>query len=188
MQKQFIVSGCRAESSSFLEYWVPVQLSNVQLEQYCSTLLSNSLSLCSSLKTDPVGALRDILFASRKVYLLSFCIDCTFSCPLHFPCLKKRFMDSVLQCCDHPYLVDPSLQKLLIKDLPVVQYLDVGIKASGKLQLLDKLLSELQNRCLRALVLFQVRSLFKFSLLTSISTSKSIIMSNLLQLGNLVVK
>ncbi|XP_031384761.1 helicase protein MOM1 isoform X3 [Punica granatum] len=121
---RFIVSGSKVEFSRFLEYWVPVQLSNVQLEQYCATLLSNSLPLRSSSKTDLVGALRDILYASRK-------------------------------CCDHPYLVDASLQKLLIKDLQVSQYLDVGIQASGKLQLLDKLLSELQSRGLRVIIMFQ---------------------------------
>ncbi|KAK4763294.1 hypothetical protein SAY86_009062 [Trapa natans] len=124
VQKQPTISGCGVECSRFIEYWVPVQLSNIQLEQYCATLLSNSLSLCSSSRTDPVGALRDIFVSARK-------------------------------CCDHPYLVDTDLQQLLVKDLPVDQYLDVGIKASGKLQFLEKLLLELKNRSLRALVLFQ---------------------------------
>ena len=54
-------------SSKFLEYWVPVQLSNVQLEQYCSTLVSNLSTLRSSSKVDHVGALRDILISTRKV-------------------------------------------------------------------------------------------------------------------------
>ncbi|KAK4779507.1 hypothetical protein SAY87_015613 [Trapa incisa] len=124
VQKQSTISGCGVESSRFLEYWVPTQLSNIQLEQYCATLLSNTHSLRSSSRTDPVGALPKILFSARK-------------------------------CCDHPYLVDTDLQQLLVKDLPVDQYLDVGIKASGKLQLLDKLLLELRNRGLRALILFQ---------------------------------
>lgn len=55
------------DSSRFVEYWVPAQISNVQLEQYCATLLSNSLSLCSSSKVDPVGVLRDVLVSARKV-------------------------------------------------------------------------------------------------------------------------
>uniref|UniRef100_A0A5B7AM86 Putative helicase protein MOM1 isoform X1 n=1 Tax=Davidia involucrata TaxID=16924 RepID=A0A5B7AM86_DAVIN len=121
---QFIAYDCKADFSRFVEYWVPVQISNVQLEQYCATLLSNSLTLCSTSKNDLVGALRDILISTRK-------------------------------CCDHPYIVDPSLQGLITKGLPEVEYLDVGIKASGKLQLLDMMLSEIKNRQLRVVILFQ---------------------------------
>ncbi|MBA0594686.1 hypothetical protein Gorai_011582, partial [Gossypium raimondii] len=114
----------KLESSRFLEYWVPVLLSNVQLEKYCFTLLSNSLSLCSPSKSDPVGVLRNILISNRK-------------------------------CCDHPYTVDQSLQLLLTKGLREVEFLDVGIKASGKLQLLDAMLCEIKKRELKVLILFQ---------------------------------
>ena len=51
----------------FLEYWVPVQMSNLQLEQYCSLILSNRTALLSSSKSDPVGSLRDTLISTRKV-------------------------------------------------------------------------------------------------------------------------
>lgn len=61
--------------STFIEYWVPSQISNVQLEQYCSTLLSNSLYLLSCAKTDPVGALRDMLLAIRKVCGVSLLVS-----------------------------------------------------------------------------------------------------------------
>ncbi|XP_058094527.1 uncharacterized protein LOC131240366 [Magnolia sinica] len=114
----------KSDSSKFVEYWVPVRLSMVQLEQYCATLLANSISLCSCSKTDPVGALRDILISTRK-------------------------------CCDHPYLVDPSLQIVLTKGHAEVEYLDIGVNASGKLQLLDKILPDIKNRGLRVLILFQ---------------------------------
>ncbi|KAL5709956.1 DNA helicase [Ranunculus cassubicifolius] len=120
----FVVCERKVDSSKFVEYWVPVQLSNVQLEQYCATLLSSSDSLRSCSKNDPVGALRDILISVRK-------------------------------CCDHPYLVDQSLQTLLTKDVPEVEYLDVGVNASGKLKFLDRILSEIKRRGLRVLILFQ---------------------------------
>ncbi|TXG58175.1 hypothetical protein EZV62_016004 [Acer yangbiense] len=120
---KYIAYEGKSDTSRFVEYWVPVQISNMQLEQYCATLLSNSLLLCSPLKSDPVGVLRDILISIRK-------------------------------CCDHPYLVDETLQSLLIKDKET-ELLDVGIKASGKLQLLDSMLSEMKNRGLRVLILFQ---------------------------------
>lgn len=121
---QYIACECKSDSSKFVEFWVPSQISNVQLEQYCSTLLSNSISLCLCSKTDPVGALRNILFSTRK-------------------------------CCDHPYIVDPFLKGLITKDLPAVNFLDVGIKAGGKLQLLEVILSEMKKRQLRVLILFQ---------------------------------
>ncbi|KAK8679012.1 hypothetical protein V6N13_144484 [Hibiscus sabdariffa] len=121
---KYVAYECKLESSRFLEYWVPVLLSNVQLEKYCFTLVSNSLSLCSPSKTDPVGVLRSILVSSRK-------------------------------CCDHPYDVDQSLQTLLTKGLQEVEILDVGIKASAKLQLLDAMLWEIKKQESKVLVLFQ---------------------------------
>nr|AGM20688.1 MET1-2 [Populus tomentosa] len=64
---KYIANGPRPDPSRFKEYWVPVQLSPMQLEQYCATLLSKSLALCSSSRrNDPVGALRDILISCRK--------------------------------------------------------------------------------------------------------------------------
>lgn len=63
---RFTAAGSKENSSQFMEFWVPAQMSHVQLEQYCSILV-NSLSLRSPSRTDPVGALHDILTAARKV-------------------------------------------------------------------------------------------------------------------------
>ncbi|KAL4340794.1 hypothetical protein GQ457_08G012200 [Hibiscus cannabinus] len=115
---------CKLSSSRFVEYWVPVQLSYLQLEQYCDTLLSNSRLLSSSLKVDRVDALRELIISFRK-------------------------------CCDHPYLLDQSLQFISTKGLSAEANLDVGIKVSGKLQILDKILLETKARDLRVLILFQ---------------------------------
>ncbi|KAL6846925.1 hypothetical protein ACP4OV_022778 [Aristida adscensionis] len=114
----------KADSSKFLEYWVPAHLSTVQLEMYCSLLLSNSPALRSHSKTDSVGVLRDILVSLRK-------------------------------CCDHPYLVDQTLQNSLTKDRPVTDMLDIGVHSSGKLLLLDKMLQKIRAEGLRALILSQ---------------------------------
>ncbi|KAK9124231.1 hypothetical protein Sjap_013833 [Stephania japonica] len=123
---QLIASEQKSDSFKFVEYWVPVQLSNMQLELYCSTLLSSSTLLRSCSRNDPVGALRDILISLRK-------------------------------CCDHPYLADQSILSILMKGLPnpETKLLDVGIRASGKLQVLDKVLFEVRKRGLRALIIFQ---------------------------------
>jgi hypothetical protein len=51
----------KVDSSIFSEYWVPARLSQVQLEMYRCTLLSNSPALQSHSKTDNVGALCSIL-------------------------------------------------------------------------------------------------------------------------------
>lgn len=64
---QFVAYG-----SKFVEYWVPVPISDLQLEQYCATLLSNTIALWSSLKKDSVGALLDILKTVRKVCTIVF--------------------------------------------------------------------------------------------------------------------
>jgi hypothetical protein len=55
------------ETSKIVEYWVPARFSKVQLELYCSNLLSNSFALRSSSKNDQVGALRNMLISLRKV-------------------------------------------------------------------------------------------------------------------------
>ncbi|CAL5194047.1 unnamed protein product [Lathyrus oleraceus] len=122
--EQYIALKCSSDSSRFIEYWVPAQLSSLQLEQYCSMLLSNSLSLCSGQKSGFVDALRDLIISTRK-------------------------------CCNHPYLLDPTLSSLVTGGLPVEEHLDIGIKASGKLQLLEKILVEAKSRELRVMLLFQ---------------------------------
>ncbi|KAJ3693915.1 hypothetical protein LUZ60_009395 [Juncus effusus] len=115
---------CKPDSPKFVEYCVPVKMSNVQLELYASTLVSSSSALRSFSKIDHVGALRDTLLTLRK-------------------------------CCDHPYLVDQGLQGVLIEDRPPTEILNIGVRACGKLLLLDKLLKEMHSRGIRVLILFQ---------------------------------
>lgn len=42
----------------------------------------------------------------------------------------------------------------------MTEYLDIGVNASGKLLVLDKILQMIQNQGLRVLILFQVRDMF----------------------------
>ncbi|KAF7805613.1 helicase protein MOM1-like isoform X1 [Senna tora] len=63
----YVAYRCKSDFSRFVEYWIPVKISNVQLELYCATLLSNSSTLrSSSCKSALVEALRDILITTRK--------------------------------------------------------------------------------------------------------------------------
>ncbi|XP_024007826.1 helicase protein MOM1 isoform X2 [Eutrema salsugineum] len=111
-------------SSMYPEYWVPVQLSDVQLEQYCRTLFSKSLSLSSLSKSDLVGALEETLSSVRKT-------------------------------CDHPYVIDSSLIPLLAKNRELHEFQDVEVKASGKLHLLDAMLTQIKRNGLKAVVCYQ---------------------------------
>ncbi|KAL0732473.1 hypothetical protein Bca4012_008682 [Brassica carinata] len=106
------------------EYWVPVQLSDIQIEQYCRTLFSNSLSLSSQSRIDYVGAL-------------------------------EKTLTSVKKTCDHPYVMDAYLKPLLTKNLKLHELVDVEVKASGKLHLLDAMLTQIKTKGLKAVVFYQ---------------------------------
>ncbi|KAE8652772.1 hypothetical protein Csa_022848 [Cucumis sativus] len=62
---------------------------------------------------------------------------------------------STRKCCNHPYIVDSSMGHVITKGHPEVEYLGIGIKASGKLQLLDAMLKEMKKKGSRVLILFQ---------------------------------
>ncbi|KAM3347174.1 hypothetical protein ACQJBY_021257 [Aegilops geniculata] len=113
----------KADSSKFLEHWVPAYISQVQLGVYCSILLSNSSVLQSKKKANSVEALRDILLSLSK-------------------------------CCNHPYLRE-CLEASPVNNPDMTETVDIGVHASGKLLLLDKMLKEISNRRLRVIVLFQ---------------------------------
>jgi len=88
----------KAGSSKFLEYWVPVYLSQVQLELYSSMLPANSSILQSQTATDSdsVGALRDIVM-------------CLWKCCNH-PCLVG-LQHSLANTCDITESTDGRMHK-----------------------------------------------------------------------------
>uniref|UniRef100_A0ACD5XZK0 Uncharacterized protein n=1 Tax=Avena sativa TaxID=4498 RepID=A0ACD5XZK0_AVESA len=67
----------------------------------------------------------------------------------------RDILISLRKCCDHPYLVDETLQVSLIKGHPASDILDMGVHASGKLLLLDKMLREIREKGLRVIILSQ---------------------------------
>lgn len=72
LQEKFahsVADECKSTTTNFVEYWVPVRLSNVQTEQYCGSLFSNSSVLSSCLKHDPTEILHEILVSTRKVWM-----------------------------------------------------------------------------------------------------------------------
>ncbi|MED6198358.1 hypothetical protein PIB30_065626 [Stylosanthes scabra] len=124
---QYVAFRSKIWSPKFAEFWVPAKLSNLQLEQYCSLLLSDRTLLCSAQKSDKVNALHGLLKSIRK-------------------------------CCNHPFLVDRSLYDSVNKGLSIEEQLNIGIKASGKLQLLENLLLKARSRGFRVMILFQSTS------------------------------
>ncbi|PHT37635.1 hypothetical protein CQW23_21208 [Capsicum baccatum] len=64
--KHFVAYECKSSSSKFIEYWVPVKLSNEPIEQYCTCLFDNSTWLCSSMKNDSPSCVDNILKYTRK--------------------------------------------------------------------------------------------------------------------------
>lgn len=56
---------CKSTITDFVEYWVPVRLSKLQIEQYCSSLFSNSVVLCSPYNS--MKSLHKILISTKKV-------------------------------------------------------------------------------------------------------------------------
>jgi hypothetical protein len=63
-----------ADSSKILEHWVPAHISQLQLEIYCSILLSNSSVLQSKMKSD--GSLCDIIISLSKVCFANIFTAC----------------------------------------------------------------------------------------------------------------
>ncbi|KAH7433729.1 hypothetical protein KP509_07G083100 [Ceratopteris richardii] len=61
----------------------------------------------------------------------------------------------IRECCNHPFLVKPGYQESLT-NMSAKQLLEFGIAASGKLKLLDIMLSEAKSSNKRVLILTQV--------------------------------
>ncbi|KAL9239326.1 hypothetical protein vseg_013661 [Gypsophila vaccaria] len=122
-ESKFKGSPVARRSSRFIEYWVPVGLSYLQLEKYCEILIQNWMILCAKNKHGAMN-LHDILVRGRE-------------------------------CCDHPYLVDSSLERFVNDARPVADILTTGIEASGKLALLDKFLHEVKGKGLRVVIVYQ---------------------------------
>jgi hypothetical protein len=72
--KSHIAYERRADSSKISEHWVPAYISQLQLEMYCSILLSNSSILQSKMKSD--GSLCGIIMSLSKVCFANIYTAC----------------------------------------------------------------------------------------------------------------
>ncbi|KAL8262995.1 hypothetical protein R6Q59_024344 [Mikania micrantha] len=113
------------QNSKFVEFWVPVQLSNVQLEQYCATLLSNAMALRSSSKSDTLGTLKNVYNTNRKCCNHPYIVDAKLQESLMKDKERSTILDvdvkasGKLQFLDH---VLPEIHKQQLKVLILFQH------------------------------------------------------------------
>ncbi|KAH1143658.1 hypothetical protein GLYMA_12G175400v4 [Glycine max] len=115
----------------FVEYWVPVQISNLQLEQYCSILLSNASILRSSSKVDSVEAVRDVLISTRKCCSHPYLVGPELQPSLNKGLKPIEYLDFDLKASGKLQLLDSMLEELRKNDLRVV-ILFQSIGGSGR--------------------------------------------------------
>ncbi|GJW61983.1 P-loop containing nucleoside triphosphate hydrolase [Tanacetum coccineum] len=136
-------------SSKFVEFWVPVKLSNVQLEQYCATLLDNAMALRSSSKNDSLGALKDTFLSSRKCCNHPYLVDMRLQNLLmknHAPTMlldvgikasgKLHFLDLVL----------PEIKKRQLRVLILFQPTSGTLRGSASASIGDILVDYVHQR------------------------------------------
>lgn len=105
------------------EYWVPVEMTATQVEEYCKVLIDKADTLTRGKRGDRVSSPHELLLKIRE-------------------------------CCNHPYLVNPDLQN--VKDISAKELLDLGIQMSGKLRILDMMLSEARCANKRVVIITQM--------------------------------
>ncbi|PKU83925.1 uncharacterized protein LOC110102857 isoform X2 [Dendrobium catenatum] len=135
----------KADSSNFVEYWVPVPLSNVQLEQYCATLISNSNVLRSNSRSDVVGALHSILITTRKCCDHPYLVDLELRGLLTKGLQTVEFLNAEVRASGKLFLLDKILQEMKTRGLRVV-ILFQSLGGPGKISLGDILDDFLQQR------------------------------------------
>ncbi|KAL2332024.1 hypothetical protein Fmac_019605 [Flemingia macrophylla] len=133
-----IADGCKFDSFRFVEYWAPVQLSNVQLEQYCDILLSNASILRSSSKVDSGEALRDVLTSIRKCCSLPYLVDPKLKDSLRKGLEPIEYLDFEIKSSGKVHLLD-SMLKELRKNASRVLILFQSIGGYGKISIGDYL-------------------------------------------------
>ncbi|KAG0503009.1 hypothetical protein HPP92_003081 [Vanilla planifolia] len=111
---------CKVESSKFLEYWVPVPFSNVQLEQYCAFFVSNSSILRSNSKSEVVGALHSILIDARKCCDHPYLVDGGLRGLLTRGFQGAELLNAEVCLSGKLFLLDKILQEMKIRGLRVV--------------------------------------------------------------------
>ncbi|CAN8305934.1 unnamed protein product [Cochlearia groenlandica] len=108
--------------SMYPEYWVPVQLSGVQLEQYCWTLFSKSSSLSQPRKKDFVGAIEETLVSVRKTCDHPYVMDASLKQLLTKNLEMHEILDVEVKASGKLYYLDAMLKQVKEKGLKAVVF------------------------------------------------------------------
>ncbi|GJZ61694.1 helicase protein MOM1-like protein isoform X1 [Tanacetum coccineum] len=113
-------AGSIVNSSKFVEYWVPVQLSNAQLEQYCASLLSNAtvFQSCSKRATDE--ALLEILNSNRKCCNHPYLVDAKLQGKIIMDLKPTRILDVDIKVSGKLQFLDLVLPEVKKRQLRVL--------------------------------------------------------------------
>ncbi|KAJ0627579.1 putative DNA helicase [Helianthus annuus] len=140
-------------NSKFVEFWVPVPISNVQLEQYCATLLSNDTALHTNSRSDTLGALKDLFVTIRKCCNHPYTVDLKVEQSLikdKDPSMavdvgveasgKLRFLDRVLpEIQKQQWKVLILFQSIKLSSVDAIIIFDSELNPSNDLKSLQKL-------------------------------------------------
>ncbi|CAF2081957.1 unnamed protein product, partial [Brassica napus] len=116
--------------SMYTEYWVPVQLSDVQVEQYCRTLFSNSSSLSSMLKNDLVG---ETLTSVRKTCDHPYVVDVSLKQLLTKNLKLHEILDVEVKASGKLPLLGAMLTQIKAKGLKAVVFYQATHSPEGLL-------------------------------------------------------
>ncbi|XP_024520221.1 uncharacterized protein LOC9662892 [Selaginella moellendorffii] len=123
--KELVACQYNAEPVNDLrEYWVPAQMSPVQVHQYCLLIVKHFELLRSGNMSQGDNILHELVSVLRD-------------------------------CCSHPYLVSETLAKSVGELVPQEEWLNAGIRASGKLELMHKMLSHFYLNKKKTLIIVQ---------------------------------
>ncbi|KAI3683515.1 hypothetical protein L1987_84021 [Smallanthus sonchifolius] len=134
-------------NSKFLEFWVPVQISNVQLEQYCATLLSNDMVLRSSSKKELLDALKNVFITIRKCCNHPYTVDPKLQGSLIKDKEQSMILDIGIKASGKFHFLDhilPEIQKQQLR--VVILFQPASGTLSGFLSLGDLLVDYVEKR------------------------------------------
>ncbi|KAL5199924.1 hypothetical protein ABZP36_021127 [Zizania latifolia] len=116
----------KADSSNFLEYWIPSYISQEQLEVYCNILISKSSVLQSQMKTDSVGTLHDICLSLKKCCDHPYLIDEYLQSSRYNNNDVTENIDTEMHASGKLLLLDKMLKEIRKKRLRVIVLFQSG--------------------------------------------------------------
>uniref|UniRef100_A0A3B6QB37 Chromo domain-containing protein n=1 Tax=Triticum aestivum TaxID=4565 RepID=A0A3B6QB37_WHEAT len=128
--KSHIAYERQADSSKILEHWVPAYVSQLQLQTYCSILLSNSSVLQSQMKSDK--ALYDIIMSLSKCCDDPYLVDESLRPPVNNHDQTDPTVTRV-QACGKLLLLQKMLEAIRNKRLRVIILFQSGAPAGSSM-------------------------------------------------------